>query len=214
MNRAELAQHVDQVLEQHYPAAALALSFSSPLELLVAVILSAQCTDERVNAVTPALFARFPSAADLAAAPLEELEGLVRSTGFYRNKARLIRDCCGEIGSRFGGRVPETLEELVTLPGVGRKTANMVLGNAFSVPGVAVDTHVLRVADRLGLSAGGDPEQVERDLCALLPEERWTALSNRMILFGREICHSRTPACGACAFSGVCPSSDAVRAAK
>jgi len=209
MNKGALARQVDHVLEQCYPTATLALRFSSPLELLVAVILSAQCTDERVNAVTPALFARFASARDLAGASLADLEDLVRSTGFFRNKARLVRECCEELESRFGGCVPSTLDELVTLPGVGRKTANMVLGNAFSVPGIAVDTHVLRVSGRLGFSTSRDPEDVERALCALVPKERWTAFSNRLILFGREVCRSRAPACAECPLTGVCPSSAA-----
>ncbi|MCU0611385.1 MAG: endonuclease III [Candidatus Eisenbacteria bacterium] len=205
MNLTDLARHVAHVLDQRYPSAPLALRFSSPLELLVAVILSAQCTDERVNAVTPALFARFPAAADLADAEQEHLESLVRSTGFYRNKARLIRACCAELVSRFHGRVPDSLDHLVSLPGVGRKTANMVLGNAFSIPGVAVDTHVARVARRLGLTRSGVADDIERDLCELVPREGWVGFTNRMILFGRDVCRSRSPACASCPLDGPCP---------
>ncbi len=206
MNRRDLALHVDAVLEARFPHAPLALRFESPLQLLVAVILSAQCTDERVNAVTGKLFARFPSAEAFAEAPLEELEALVRPTGFYRNKARMIKECCRQLVARFGGDVPSSMEDLTSLPGVGRKTANMVRGNAFGLPGIAVDTHVQRVTTRLGLSAQSDPEGIERDLMELLPPDRWTLFSNRVILFGREVCTSRAPACALCPFLEHCPS--------
>lgn len=205
MTQSARTRHVDRVLEELYPEARLALAFESPLQLLVAVILSAQCTDERVNAVTPGLFARFPAARDLAKASQEEVEELIRPTGFYRNKARMIRACCAELVARFGGRVPDSVEDLVTLPGVGRKTANMVAGNAFATPGIAVDTHVARVAARLELSAGTTPDDVERTLRDALPSTRWTAFGNRMILFGRQICTSRKPHCGACRLADICP---------
>ncbi|MBN1426311.1 endonuclease III [Candidatus Fermentibacteria bacterium] len=206
MNRVERALEVERRLAHRYSEASLALQFSSPLQLLVAVILSAQCTDARVNAVTPSLFARFPRVTDLARAPLDELEELVHSTGFYRNKAKTIRACCADLVARFAGDVPRSLHDLVSLPGVGRKTANMVLGNAYGIPGLAVDTHVKRVAGRLGLTEGDEAGDIERQLCDLLPENRWTAFSNGMILFGREVCTSRSPGCSTCPLVDVCVS--------
>jgi len=192
-------------LARLYPDAECALVHQNPLQLLVATILSAQCTDKRVNLVTPALFARFPTAAALAGADTAELESLIKTTGFFRNKTKNIKACCAAIIERFGGQVPRTLDELVTLPGVGRKTANVVLGNAFSVPGITVDTHVGRLAVRLGLSQHADPVKVERDLMELVPRQSWTSFSHELILHGRNICFARKPLCEQCALSPYCP---------
>jgi endonuclease-3 len=204
-SRSNTAARVAALLRQCYPDAALALRYSSPLELLVAVILSAQCTDARVNDVTARLFRKYRHARDYAAADPAQLEEEIRPTGFYRNKAKLLMNCCRQLVERFGGEVPRTIEELVTLPGVGRKTANMVLGNAFGIPGIAVDTHVLRVANRLGLVSSDDPEEVEKALAAQLPRTSWTGFSNAMILHGREICVARTPRCESCLLADLCP---------
>jgi endonuclease III len=182
----------------------LALHFSNPLELLVAVILSAQCTDERVNAVTRHLFVKYRSAQYYAQADPFAFEEEIRPTGFYRNKTKSVIGCCQKLVEAFDGRVPDTLEALVSLPGVGRKTANMVLGNAFGIPGIAVDTHVLRVANRLGLVHSDDPEEVERALAAQLPRSRWTAFANAMILHGRETCTARKPQCPRCVLNDLC----------
>jgi endonuclease III len=192
-------------LEALYPEPACALVHESALQLLVATILSAQCTDARVNLVTPALFARYRDARAFAEADLSELEEMVRSTGFYRNKARNIRACCEAIIQQHGGEVPRTLEELVKLPGVGRKTANVILGNAFDVPGITVDTHVGRLSRRLGLSTHTDPVKVERDLMALLPPATWTDFSHRLILHGRQVCFARKPNCEGCTLQRLCP---------
>jgi endonuclease-3 len=188
-----------------YPDAHCALHHDNALQLLIATILSAQCTDVRVNKVTPALFARYPDAKAFAAADLRELESLIRSTGFYRNKARSIIACCRKIVDDHGGKVPSTLEELVPLPGVGRKTANVVLGDAFDVPGITVDTHVGRLSRRLALTAETDPRKVERDLMQLLPRKEWTLFSHRMIFHGRQVCFARKPNCAGCALNDICP---------
>jgi endonuclease-3 len=192
-------------LDRLYPDAECELDYRSPLELLVAVILSAQCTDKRVNLVTPALFARYRTARDFAAADPAELERLVKPTGFYRNKAKNLRACCAAIVERHGGEVPSTLEELVALPGVGRKSANCVLGDAFGVPGITVDTHVGRLARRLGLTTHADPVKAEFALMKLLPRETWTRASHQLILHGRRVCHARGPRCGECALASLCP---------
>jgi endonuclease III len=192
-------------LAELYPDAACALVHENALQLLVATILSAQCTDVRVNLVTPALFARFPDAPAFAESEPAELEEAIRSTGFFRNKARNIRACCQAIVANHGGEVPGTLEELVALDGVGRKTANVILGNAFDVPGITVDTHVGRLSRRLGLSAHTDPEKVERDLMALIPGKDWTDFSHRVILHGRQVCFARKPNCAGCALERQCP---------
>lgn len=195
------------LLDGHYPGARCSLSFSSPLELLVATILSAQCTDERVNAVTPALFAKYRTAAAYAAADPEELRREIRPTGFFRNKTAAIIGAAAAIASRHGGAVPATLAELTALPGVGRKTANVVLGNAFGVPGVVVDTHVGRIARRLGLSAASDPARVEQDLMRLIPRERWVRLSHQLIAHGRALCRAPRPRCADCFLDArLCPS--------
>ena len=193
------------LLARLYPGAEMGLTHSNPLELLVATILSAQCTDKRVNLVTPALFARYKTAKDFAEADPVELEGLVKSTGFYRNKAKNIRACGRLLVERFGGEVPRTLGELAGLPGVGRKTANVVLGDAFDTPGITVDTHVGRLSRRLGWTRHRDPVKVERVLMKLLPPADWTTVSHRLILHGRAVCHARKPRCEGCALSPHCP---------
>ena len=199
------AQSIHRNLAKQYPDAACALHYESPLQLLIATILSAQCTDVRVNLVTPSLFARYPDARAFADAKLAELEDAIRSTGFFRNKARNIKACCDAIVREHGGEVPGTLEALVKLPGIGRKTANVILGNAFSVPGITVDTHVGRLSRRLGLSKHHDPVKVEHDLMALLPAKDWTLFSHELILHGRQVCHARKPKCTACVLNRFCP---------
>jgi endonuclease III len=193
------------ILDRSYPGATTALHHENPLQLLVATILSAQCTDERVNQVTPALFARWPDAASLAAAPQAELETMIRSTGFFRNKARSIRECCADIVARHGGEVPRTMEALLELRGVGRKTANVVLGNAYGVPGIVVDTHVQRLSRRLGLTRETDPVKIEFALMPVVPRERWTLFSHWLILHGRQVCAARKPRCSMCALAPHCP---------
>jgi len=194
------------VLEATYPDAHCELDFSSPYELVVATILSAQCTDKRVNLVTPAVFAAYPTPAALAAADRSELEGLIASTGFFRNKATSLLGLGQALCDRFGGEVPNKLDDLVTLPGVGRKTANVVLGNAFDVPGLTVDTHFGRLVRRFGWTESEDPVKVEFEIAELIPKARWTGLSHRLIWHGRRRCHARTPACGACPVAQWCPS--------
>jgi endonuclease-3 len=203
--RRRRASAILRGLAKLYPDAHCALRYRNSLELLIATILSAQCTDVRVNMVTPALFARYPDAAAFAAADPPALEKAIQSTGFFRNKSRNIIACCRELGARFGGEVPGTIEELVPLPGVGRKTANVVLGNAFGVPGITVDTHVGRLSRRMGLTGESEPEKVERDLMALIPRKEWTMFSHRMIFHGRQICQARKPSCEVCALRLVCP---------
>ncbi len=194
-----------EVLERTYPDAHCALSFSNPLELLVATILSAQCTDVRVNLVTKSLFRKYPDAAAYAGADPSELEEDIRSTGFFRNKARNLIACGAVLVERHAGEVPRTLAELTALPGVGRKTANVVLGNIFGIPGMVVDTHVKRVAGRLGWTRQRDPEKIEQDLCRLLPEEKWTQTSHILIFHGRQICKAPTPLCSVCPVLANCP---------
>jgi endonuclease-3 len=207
------AGRVVRALARLYPDAPCALHYADPFQLLVAVILSAQCTDAQVNKVTPALFARFPDAAALAAARPRDLEKLIHSTGFFRAKARNLRACARALVERHGGEVPATMEELTALPGVGRKTANVVLGNAFDTPGIPVDTHVGRLSRRLGLTGETDPEKVERDLNALIPRKEWTMLGHRLIHHGRQVCHARRPECGACGLAKWCPAREADGAA-
>ena len=199
------ATRILDVLEKAHPEATCALSYGSPFQLAVATILSAQCTDERVNMVTPRLFARFPTPAALAAAPSAELEEIIRSTGFFRAKARSLVGFAQGLQERHGGEVPRSLDALVQLPGIGRKTANVVLGHAFGVnEGIAVDTHVLRVANRLGLVADDDPVAVEAQLMKLIPRDRWTRTTDLIIFHGRKVCDARRPACGACPLFGLC----------
>ncbi|HJT78725.1 MAG TPA: endonuclease III [Gemmataceae bacterium] len=199
------AGRIVRALARLYPDAHCALDHKTPLQLLVATILSAQCTDARVNLVTPALFARYPAAAAFADADPRELEALIQSTGFFRNKARNIMACCRRLVEEHGGEVPSTMEELVPLPGVGRKTANVILGNAFGTPGITVDTHVGRLSRRLGLTEHSDPEKVERDLMALVPRKEWTMFSHRLIFHGRQVCHARKPDCAGCGLARLCP---------
>jgi endonuclease-3 len=200
------ARKINKLLTSRYPDARCELDFSTPLELLVATVLSAQTTDVRVNLVTPVLFARYPDAAAYAGADLTELEELIRSTGFFRAKARSLSALGQALLERYDGEVPPRLADLVTLPGVGRKTANVVLGNAFGVPGLPVDTHVGRVARRLGLTDSEDPVTIERELCGVIEKREWTMFSHRMIFHGRRTCHARRPACGACPLASLCPS--------
>jgi endonuclease-3 len=182
------------------------LDFANPLQLLIATVLSAQCTDKRVNQVTPALFKKYKSVSAFASAKPSELEGLIHSLGFFRTKAKSIKGLAIKILEDFDGEVPAKLESLITLPGVGRKTANVVLGHAFDIPGITVDTHFGRLSRRFGWSTSQDPVKVEHEVGALIPQKEWTNLSQRMIWHGRRICHSRKPACGACPLSKVCPS--------
>jgi endonuclease-3 len=192
-------------LRELYPAAKCALDFETPLQLLVATILSAQCTDQRVNMVTPALFAAYPDAAALAAAEPAALEKAIHSTGFFRNKAKSIREAAADIVQKHGGEVPRTLEELTALRGVGRKTANVVLGNAYGIPGLVVDTHVTRLANRLGLTNEQDAVKIEFALMPLVPREAWTMFSHWLILHGRAVCNARKPLCSACPLAPHCP---------
>jgi endonuclease-3 len=198
-------------LKHLYPDATCSLNYSTPVQLLVATILSAQCTDERVNQVTPALFSRFPDAASLANADIEELENLVRSTGFYRNKSKNIQAACRMIVSEFDSVVPNQMEQLLKLPGVARKTANVVLAHAYGInAGVTVDTHVTRLSQRLGLTKYSEPVKIEQDLMKLLPQPDWENWSIRIIFHGRAICKARSPACGACQLADLCPTAHKV----
>ncbi|KQS99027.1 endonuclease III [Cellulomonas sp. Leaf395] len=204
--RTRRARRVDRVLAVRYPDAHCELDFTSPFELLVATVLSAQTTDVRVNLTTPILFARYPDAAALAAANPEEVEEILRPTGFFRAKTKSVMGLSRDLVERFHGEVPGRLKDLVTLPGVGRKTANVVLGNAFGVPGITTDTHVMRLSRRLGYTASEDPLVVEQELGALLPRKDWTMASHRLIFHGRRTCFARRPACGACPVAAMCPS--------
>jgi endonuclease-3 len=197
---------VIKVLKKAYPEAFCSLEHRSPFELLMATILSAQCTDERVNMVTPALFKTYPGPAEMARAPLPALEGLVRSTGFYKNKALSLKEAARAITDNFGGKVPRTMDELLTLRGVARKTANVVLGSAFGIAaGVVVDTHVKRLAFRLGLTKHSDPVKIEQDLMKAIPEESWIWFAHALVLHGRAVCGARKPLCGSCAAAAHCP---------
>ena len=198
-------------LKRLYPEAPCTLNYETPVQLLVATILSAQCTDDRVNLVTPALFERFPDAVALANADLEELEGLVRSTGFYRNKSKNIKGACQAIVNKFNNQVPQRMELLLELPGVARKTANVVLAHAFGINmGVTVDTHVKRLSQRLGLTEHTDPTRIERDLMVLLPQPDWENWSIRLVYHGRAVCNARNPACNICELADLCPSANSL----
>jgi endonuclease III len=200
------AARVARKLAELYPDAECSLVHESPLELLIATILSAQCTDERVNIVTQELFRRYRSAEDFARAPLPQLEIAIKSTGFFRNKAKNIKACCQALVDNHGGQVPRDMESLVVLPGVGRKTANVVLGSAFGLAtGVVVDTHVGRLSNRLGLTKSADPVKIEQDLIRELPSTEWIAFSHRMIQHGRRVCMARNPQCEVCAMADICP---------
>lgn len=200
------ARKIYRVLTKTYPHVTCELDFKNPLQLLIATVLSAQCTDKRVNAVTPALFKKYKKAKDYARAPLAEIEEYIFSAGFYHAKARHLKGLGTKLVEDFDGKVPATIEELVTLPGVGRKTANVVLGHAFGIPGITVDTHFGRLSRRFAWTTSKDPVKVEHEVGALIPQKEWTNLSQRMIWHGRRICHSRKPACGACPVAKICPS--------
>lgn len=200
------AQAIYRILSKSYPDVHCELDFKNPLQLLVATVLSAQCTDKRVNAVTPALFKRYKNVKDFAGADLRELQQIIKSTGFFRAKAKNIKGLSLAIVERHGGKVPNSLDELVKLPGVGRKTANVVLGHAFDTPGITVDTHFGRLSRRFGWTKETDPVKVEFEVMELIPRKEWTNLSQRMIWHGRRVCHSRKPACGACPLQKLCPS--------
>jgi len=200
------APEVVELLKREYPDAHTELVHGSPFQLLVATILSAQTTDQTVNAVAPALFARYPAAADLAGASQDEVERIVKPTGFFRSKARAIREMAQDLVRLHGGEVPPRMEDLVKLRGVGRKTANVVLGVAFGIPGFPVDTHVARLVRRLRLTTATDPVKIEHDTCVMVPPEEWTGLSLRLILHGRRVCHAQRPRCPACVLVDICPS--------
>jgi endonuclease-3 len=202
--KSDRAAKIDAILNELYPTKT-ELRYSSTLQLLIATILSAQCTDQQVNKVTPGLFKKYPDAKAFAEADMEELEQTIYSTGFYRQKAKSIKGCCTAIVEKFGGEVPRTLENMVKLPGVGRKTANLVLGIAEGIPGVVVDTHVTRLAGRMGLTINKDPVKIEKDINALLPPDRWLPISSELIYLGREFCTARKPKCGECPVEDLCP---------
>lgn len=204
MKPAEKIGPVMKILDEHYPDAHVTLDFTNPLELLVATVLSAQCTDVRVNKETPAIFKKYPTAAVYAAAPLADLEAAFHPTGFFRQKAKSVQGICQALVENHGGQVPASQEELVKLPGIGRKTANVILGNAFGIPGITVDTHLGRVSQRLGLTANQDPVKIEFDLMPLVPQERWTKFSHQMIWHGRSICTAKKPKCPICPILPYC----------
>ena len=193
------------ILKKTYPDAHCELVYKNPLELLIATILSAQCTDKRVNIVTQSLFKKYRSAEDFAAAKIGDLEKEIRSTGFYRNKAKSIQGCCRMLVEKHGGQAPKTLEELVKLPGVGRKTANVVLGNAYGIPGITCDTHVIRLSERLGFSKQKDPVKLEFELQKIIPKKDWTMMCHVLIWHGRRRCHARKPECFHCPLEKICP---------
>ena len=203
--RAERANKILDILEKAHPEATCALHYRNPFELVTATILSAQCTDERVNQVTPALFARYPTARALAAARAQDVEEIIRPTGFYRAKTKSLMGCARALATHHGGEVPRSMEAMVELPGVGRKTASVVLGHAYDIAeGIAVDTHVLRVSNRLGIVRSPEPGEVERQLLALVPQERWTRTTDLLIFHGRKICIARRPLCGQCPVFALC----------
>jgi len=211
VDKAEAAERVRRIwpiLKKTYPDAKVALNFASPLELLIATILSAQCTDARVNMVTKDVFKRYKSAKDWAKADIKQIESDIRSTGFFHNKAVSIKGACTAIMEKFGGEVPETMDELVTLPGVGRKTANVVLGGAFGKPAIACDTHVIRLSRRLGLSANSNAVKLEFDLAEIVPRKNWTLFGNLLIFHGRNICKARKPDCENCQIWRYCPAAN------
>ena len=211
VDKAEAAERVKKIfpiLNEIYPDAKTALKVTNPLELLIATILSAQCTDVRVNMVTKDLFKKYKSAADWVRADLKQIESEIRSTGFFRNKALNIKGACTKIAEQYGGKVPGTMDELLTLPGVGRKTANCVLGDAFGIPGITCDTHVIRLSRRLGLSENSDPVKLEFDLAEIVPKKNWTAFSHLIITHGRNVCMARKPNCPDCPIAKHCPSAN------
>jgi endonuclease-3 len=203
-NMKKRAREISKILYKTYPEATCSLNHEKPLELLIATMLAAQCTDLRVNIVTKELFRKYTSVYDYANADPEELEQDIKSTGFYRNKAKNIIGCCARLIKDFEGRVPDNMEDLTSLPGVGRKTANVVLGNIYGIPGVIVDTHCRRLSNRMGLTDNEDPEKIEFDLMKILPKEDWTAFSNSLVYHGRAICDARKPKCEVCPVSQYC----------
>jgi endonuclease-3 len=203
--RTRRARRINRILAETYPDAHCELDFSTPMELLVATILSAQCTDARVNMVTPTVFAKYPTAAAYAGADRAELEAMIQSTGFFRAKTNSLINLGQALVERYDGEVPGRLADLVTLPGVGRKTANVVLGNAFGVPGITVDTHFARLARRFGWTTQTDPDKIEAEVGKIFPRRDWTMLSHHLIWHGRRVCHARKPACGACPVAALCP---------
>ncbi len=205
---AQRTKKILPLLKKMYPGANVALRFGNPLELLIATILSAQCTDARVNMITPGLFKKYRTAEDWAKADLETIENDIRSTGFFHNKALSIKGSCRAIIERYGEKVPDTMDELVTLPGVGRKTANCVLGNAFGQPAIMCDTHVIRLSRRLRLSGNSDPVKLEFDLAEIVPKKDWTVFSHTLILHGRNVCQARKPDCGNCRLAEYCPAAN------
>ena len=204
MTLSEKAKRVLDVLGKEYPNPKIALNFKTPIELLIATILSAQCTDERVNKTTPALFKKYKKAKDYAEADLKELEGHISSINFFRNKAKNIQACCKKIENEFGGEIPDTLERLITLPGIGRKTANIVLGGAFGKDAIAVDTHVKRVSNRIGLAFSDNPDKVEEELCKVIPSKRWIKATSLLIHHGRYTCVAKKPKCVICKIKDYC----------
>ncbi len=213
VEKEEAARRVSKIwpiLNETYPQARTALKFTNPLELLIATILSAQCTDVQVNMVTKVVFKKYRSARDWAKADVQEIESDIKSTGFYHNKAVNIKACCAKIIEQFGGKVPDKIEELVQLAGVGRKTANVVLGNAFGKPAIACDTHVIRLSRRLGLSENSDAVKLEFDLAEIIPRRNWTVFSHLLIFHGRNICKARRPDCNNCPISKYCPAANKV----
>ncbi len=208
MTLKKQADTIRTILKARYPDVKTQLDYHTPFELLIATILSAQCTDKQVNSVTPKLFQKLSTPQAFADAPLELIEELIHSTGFYHNKAKNINACAKALLENYGGIVPKTLEELVKLPGVGRKTANVVLGAAFGIPGIVVDTHVSRIAGRLGFTAQSDPAKIEQDLMKLIPKKDWSDFSLHLVYFGRDLCKARKPDCPACPVSELCPYSE------
>ncbi len=202
----QYAAKIARILREHYPDAKCELDFQTPLQLLIATILSAQCTDDRVNLVTKSLFRKYPDAAAYANAPQKDLEREIQSTGFYHNKAKSIQSCCQSLLERYDGQIPHDIEKLIELPGIGRKTANVVLGTAFGIAsGIVVDTHVTRVSQRLGLTQEKNPEKIEQDLLRQFPRKEWIAISNRMVHHGRYVCTARKPQCDTCPLGAICP---------
>ena len=202
----QYAAKIARILREHYPDAKCELDFHTPLQLLIATILSAQCTDDRVNLVTKSLFLKYPDAAAYANAPQKELEREIQSTGFYHNKAKSIQSCCQSLLERYEGQIPHDIEKLIELPGIGRKTANVVLGTAFGIAsGIVVDTHVTRVSQRLGLTQEKNPEKIEQDLLRQFPRKEWIAIGNRMVHHGRYVCTARKPQCDTCPLGAICP---------
>ncbi|MBI5299387.1 MAG: endonuclease III [Deltaproteobacteria bacterium] len=202
---AERVKKILKILRKTYPDVECALHHENPLQLLVATILSAQCTDKRVNIVTPTLFKKYPNAKSFASASLSELEKDIKSTGFYKNKAKAIKNCCHLIVTKHGGKVPQSLEELVKLPGIGRKTANVVLGVAWGIPGIVVDTHVKRLTYRMELTQQSDPEKIEKEMMKMVPKKDWTDFGLLLISHGRAICEARKPKCEICPLNALCP---------